>query len=143
MRVSEVMTKSPECIAPNATVQEAAGRMKSLDVGSLPVCDNDRLVGVITDRDIALRSVAEGHDPRADPVRDTMTPGIVYCYDDQDASEAAKLMSEKQIRRLPVLDRNKRLVGIVSLGDLAVEARDDNMTGDALKHISEPSDPWR
>jgi CBS domain-containing protein len=143
MRVSEVMTKAPECIAPNATVQEAAGRMKSLDVGSLPVCDDDRLIGVITDRDIALRSVAEGHDPRTDPVRDTMTPGITYCFEDQDASEAAKLMSEKQIRRLPVLDRNKRLVGIVSLGDLAVEARDDKMTGDALKHISEPSDPWR
>jgi CBS domain-containing protein len=143
MRVSEVMTKSPECIAPNATVQEAAGRMKSLDVGSLPVCDDDRLVGVITDRDIALRSVAEGHDPRADPVRETMTPGIIYCFDDQDAAEAAKMMSEKQIRRLPVLDRNKRLVGIVSLGDLAVEAHDDKMTGDALKHISEPSDPWR
>jgi len=143
MRVSEVMTRSPECIRPTATVHEAAGRMKTLDVGSLPVCDNDQLIGLITDRDIALRSVAEGQDPRSDPVRDTMTPGIVYCFEDQDASEAAKLMSEKQIRRLPVLDRNKRLVGIVSLGDLAVEARDEKIAGDALKDISEPSDPSR
>jgi CBS domain-containing protein len=143
MRVSDVMTRSPECVAPDATVRDAAGRMKTLDVGALPVCDNDRLVGVITDRDIAVRSVADGHDPTADHVRDAMTPGIIYCFEDQDASEAAKLMAEKQVRRLPVLDRNKRLVGIVSLGDLAVETRDERMTGDALKHISEPSDPWR
>ena len=143
MRISEVMTRSPECIAPTATVQEAASRMRTLDVGALPVCDNDRLVGVITDRDIAVRSVAAGHDPRTDPVRETMTPGIVYCFEDQDASEAAKLMSEKQIRRLPVLNRDKRLVGIVSLGDLAVDTRDEKLTGETLKEISEPSDPWR
>jgi CBS domain-containing protein len=143
VKVSEVMTARPECIAPTATVQEAAGRMKSLDVGSLPVCDNDRLVGVITDRDIALRSAAAGHDPTRDHVRDTMSPGIIYCFDDQDAKEAAEIMGEKQIRRLPVLDRNKRLVGIVSLGDLAVETRDDKMSGDALKHISEHTDGWR
>ena len=143
MTVREVMTTRPECIAPTATVQEAASRMKSLDVGSLPVCDNDRLVGVITDRDIALRSVAEGHDPSRDNVREAMSPGIIYCFDDQDAREAAELMGEKQIRRLPVLDRNKQLVGIVSLGDLAVEGRDDRMSGDALKHISETHDGWR
>jgi CBS domain-containing protein len=143
MKVKEVMTGRPECIAPTATVQEAAARMRSLDVGSLPVCDNDRLVGVITDRDIAVRSVAEGHDPTRDHVRETMSPGIIYCFDDQDAKEAADLMGEKQVRRLPVLDRNKQLVGIVSLGDLAVEARDDRMSGDALKHISETNDGWR
>jgi len=143
MRVSEVMTRTPECIAPTATVHDAAGRMKKLDVGSLPVCDNDRLVGLITDRDIALRSVASGRDPRTDPVRDVMTAGIIYCFEDQDASEAAQLMSEKQIRRLPVLDRDKRLVGIVSLGDLATEARDEKVAGDALKEISEPGRPSR
>jgi CBS domain-containing protein len=143
MKVRDVMTERPECIAPTATIQEAAARMKNLDVGSIPVCDNDRLVGVITDRDIALRSVAEGHDPTRDHVRETMSPGIIYCFDDQEAAEAAEIMGEKQVRRLPVLNRNKRLVGIVSLGDLAVETRDDRMSGDALKHISEQGDGWR
>jgi CBS domain-containing protein len=143
MKVRELMTERPECIAPTATIQEAAARMKNLDVGSLPVCDNDRLVGVITDRDIALRSVAEGHDPTRDHVRETMSPGIIYCFEDQEAAEAAELMGDKQVRRLPVLDRNKRLVGIVSLGDLAVETRDDRMSGDALKQISEHGNGWR
>src|SRR5947209_4852317 len=110
MRVSQVMTRNAECIRPDATVQEAAGRMKKLDVGSLPVCDNDRLVGLITDRDIAVRSAAEGHDPRSDRVDKNMTPGIIYCFEDEDAEEAAKRMREKQIRRLPVLNRDKRMV---------------------------------
>ena len=129
MKVHNVMTKGAVCTRPDATLQEAAGQMKKLDVGALPVCDNDRLVGVITDRDIAVRSVADGHDPTADHVRDAMTPGIVYCFEDQDASEAAKLMAEKQVRRLPVLDRNKRLVGIVSLGDLAVDRDGSSVLG--------------
>jgi len=138
MRVSQVMTRNAECIRPDATVQEAAGRMKTLDIGSLPVCDNDRLVGVITDRDIAVRSVADGRDPRADRVQGTMTPDLVYCFEDEDAEDAAKKMREKQIRRLPVLNRDKRLVGIVSLGDLAVETHDENLAGRTLEDISEP-----
>jgi len=138
MRVSQVMTRDAECIRPDATVQEAAGRMKTLDIGSLPVCDNDRLVGVITDRDIAVRSVADGRDPRADPVRGTMTPDLVYCFEDEDTEDAARKMREKQIRRLPVLNRDKRLVGIVSLGDLAVEAHDEKLSGRTLEDISEP-----
>jgi len=139
MRVSQVMTRNAECINPDASVQEAAKRMKSLDVGALPVCDNDRLVGVITDRDIAVRSVAEGRDPRADRVQATMTPELVYCFEDEDAADAARRMQEKQVRRLPVLNRDKRLVGIVSLGDLAVEARDDKLSGETLERVSEPA----
>ena len=140
MRVYEVMTKSAECIEPEATIQDAAGRMRDLDVGSLPVCDDDRIVGYVTDRDIAVRSVAEGHDPRAEQVRDIMTSGVTYCYDDQDIREAADLMRENQVRRLPVLNRsNKRLVGIVSLGDLATQGGDNRMTGRALEGISEPA----
>jgi CBS domain-containing protein len=138
MRVSQVMTRNAECIAPDATLQDAAGKMKNLDIGSLPVCDSDRLVGVITDRDIAVRSSAEGHDPTRDRVRDTMTPGIVYCFEDQDAEEAARLMRDKQIRRLPVLNRDKRLIGIVSLGDLAVEAHNDKLAGRTLEDVSKP-----
>jgi len=139
MRVSQVMTRNAECIKPDASVQEAAKRMKSLDVGALPVCDNDRLVGVITDRDIAVRSAAEGRDPKADRVQATMTPELVYCFEDEDAADAARRMQEKQIRRLPVLNRDKRLVGIVSLGDLAVEARDDKLSGETLERVSEPA----
>jgi CBS domain-containing protein len=143
MRVSEVMTKKPECVLADATLQEAAGKMKELNVGALPVCDNDRLAGMITDRDIATRSSAAGHDPTARHVRDAMTPEVVYCFEDQDVSEAARLMGDKQIRRLPVLNRDKRLVGIVSLGDLAVETRDKKPAGEALKDISEPAEPRR
>jgi CBS domain-containing protein len=143
MRVNEVMTKRAECIPPHATLQEAADRMKKLDVGSLPVCDNNRLVGMITDRDIAVRSVSDGFDPRTDLVREVMTPEVVYCFEDQDVTEAAKLMKEKQIRRLAVLNRQKRLTGIVSLGDLAVEAGNEQLAGETLEGISEPSSPQR
>lgn len=140
MRVYEVMTKKAECVAPDATLQDAAGRMRDLDVGSLPVCDKDRIVGMVTDRDIAIRSVAEGHDPRTEHVRDVMTHGITYVFEDQDVREAADLMRQKQIRRLPVLNRDKRLVGIVALGDLAVQG-DDKLSGNTLEGISEPTQP--
>jgi CBS domain-containing protein len=141
MRVYEVMTKNAECIRPETTIRDAAGRMRDLDVGSLPVCDNDRIVGVLTDRDIAVRSVAEGHDPTADHVREIMTRGVTYCFEDQDIREAAEMMRDKQIRRLPVLNRQKRLVGIVSLGDLAVQGGDAKLSGRALEGISEPATP--
>ncbi|HEY8503403.1 MAG TPA: CBS domain-containing protein [Gemmataceae bacterium] len=143
MQVSDVMTRGVECIPPDATLQEAAALMKELDVGPLPVCDNDRLAGMLTDRDIVLRAVAEGRDPRQTRVRDAMTRDIVYCFEDQDVREAVRLMEERQIRRLAVLDRGKRLVGIVSLGDLAVRAGDDALSGQALEQISEPAMPRR
>src|SRR5688500_12159648 len=134
MQVSEVMTRSAECIRPDATLSEAAKLMRDLDVGPLPVCgDNERLVGMITDRDIVIRAMAEGHDPNQTRVESTMTPGVIYCFDDQDVSEAAELMMDRQIRRLVVLNRDKRLVGIVSLGDLAVETGDDLLVGNALE----------
>lgn len=139
MKVTDVMSENVECISPVASLQEAAGRMRSLGVGSLPVCENDRIIGMITDRDITLRSVAEGQDPKLDVVRDAMTPEIVYCFEDQDVSEAAQLMRDKQIRRLPVMNRNKRLVGIVSLGDIATESGAKQLAGDALEGISEPA----
>lgn len=143
MRISEVMTRGVECARPSATLQEVARRMKVLNVGVMPVCDNDRLVGMVTDRDITVRGTAEGCDPRETYVDDIMTPGIVYCFDDQLVSEATRMMEEKQIRRLPVLNRAKRLVGIVSLGDLAVETGDEELVGHALEEISEPAVPYR
>lgn len=143
MLIQEVMTPHAECTRPNASLQEVASRMRELNVGSLPVCDNDRLVGMITDRDITVRSVAEGHDPEADHVADVMTPGIKFCFEDQEVEEAAHLMNENQIRRLPVLNREKRLVGILSLGDIAVQAGDDKLVGETVEGVSEPSLPNR
>lgn len=139
MKARDVMTDHVECIAPDATLQGAAAKMKSMDVGSLPICDNDRLIGMITDRDITLRSVAGGQDPRQQHVRDVMSQDVIYCFDDQEVSEVGELMSKKQVRRLPVLNRDQRLVGIISLGDLAIQTGDDGLAGDALEAISEPS----
>jgi len=143
MQVSDVMTRNAECTRPEATLQEAAERMKALDVGSLPVCGDDHLVGVLTDRDITIRCVADGHDPRADRVRDVMTPQVYYCFEDDDVADAAELMREKQVRRLPVLNHDKRMVGIVALGDLAVENGNEQLAGHALEGISAPSSPVR
>jgi CBS domain-containing protein len=143
MQVSDVMTRNAECTRPEATLQEAAQRMKALDIGAVPVCDRDHLIGVLTDRDITVRSVADGHDPRSDHVRDVMTPEVYYCYEDNDVADAAELMRAKQVRRLPVLNQHKRLVGIVALGDLAVEAGSEELAGHALEGISAPSSPIR
>jgi CBS domain-containing protein len=143
MEIREVMTCNVECIRPDATLKEAAERMRQLDIGPLPVCGNDRLVGMLTDRDIVIRVIAEGRDPTTTQVSDAMSPGVFYCFEDQDVSEAAEMMREKQIRRLLVLNRDKRLVGIVSLGDLAVDTHDDQMAGHALEGISEPCEPRR
>ena len=104
----------------------------------LPVCDGDRLVGVITDRDITVRGVAQGCDPKTARVQEVMTPEVIYCFDDEDVKEAAKKMEEKQVRRLPVLNREKRLVGIVSLGDLAVRTGKEELAGEVLERVSKP-----
>jgi CBS domain-containing protein len=139
MQVNDVMTARLDCIAPEATLQAAAERMRALDLGAMPVCDRERLWGMITDRDIVVRSVADGHDPVTDHVCDIMTLELVYCYDDQDLNEVAELMREKQVRRLPVLNRENRLVGIVSLGDLALDTGDEQLAGHVLVGISEPA----
>jgi CBS domain-containing protein len=144
MQVKEVMTRHVKCTHPDATLQEAAQKMKELDVGLLPVCGTtDRLVGMLSDRDITVRAVAEGQDPWTDMVRDVMTPNVIYCFEDQDVSEAAQLMKENQVRRVVVLNRDKRLVGIVSLGDLAVDTGDEHLAGSALEAVSEPAFPGR
>lgn len=139
MKVCDIMTPDVQCTRPDATLHQAAEKMKVLDVGSLPVCYEDRLVGMVTDRDIVVGSIAEGHDPDTDHVGDVMTSELVYCFEDQDIRETARAMKEKQIRRLPVLSRGKRLVGIVSLGDLARSTIGDQLAEEALEGISEPS----
>lgn len=135
MQIKEVMTSTVEFIHPDITLSDAAGRMRNLNVGALPVGENDRLVGMLTDRDIAVRAVAEGRDPKNTKVRDTMTSDVVYCFENQDLSEAAKIMADKHVRRLVVLNKDKRLTGICSLGDLAVSG-DQKLSGDVLRKIS-------
>jgi len=144
MRVSEVMTRGVECVRPGDTIVRAAERMKELNVGAMPVCgDNDRLVGMITDRDITVRSTAGGCDPCISCVGDVMTPEVVYCFDDDHISVAARKMEEEQVRRLVVLNRDRRLVGIVSLGDLAVKSGQEDLSQEALERVSEPAQPRR
>src|SRR5438093_1051691 len=127
MQLKDIMTRDVEVIHPEATVQEAAEKMQKLDVGPLPVCDGKRLVGILTDRDITVRSVARGDNPMLAKVGKAMTPDIIFCYEDDDVQKAAQVMKDKQIRRLPVLNRNKELVGIVSLGDLADDTGDERL----------------
>jgi CBS domain-containing protein len=135
------MTAKVENIAADATLMQAAAKMKLLNIGAIPVRENDRLVGMITDRDIAVRAVAEGRDPKKMPVREAMSRDICFWYEDQSVESAAKLMKEKQIRRLPVFDRSERAIGMVSLGDLAVRNHDDRLSGEVLKRVSKPSQP--
>src|SRR5687768_819517 len=139
MQLKDVMTRDVEVIQPDATLQQAAEKMEELDVGPLPVCDGNRLVGMLTDRDITVRATSMGQDPNATRVRDVMTRDVVYCFEDQDVREAARVMEAKQIRRLVVLDQDKRLVGIVSLGDLAVDTGDERLSGEILERVSEPA----
>ena len=113
--------------------------MKALDVGMLPICENERLIGTITDRDITIRAVAEGFDPKTTRVKQAMSREIIYCFDDQNIEEAAETMERSQIRRLPVLDRTKHLVGIVSLGDLASRTTEADLVGRVLARVSEPT----
>jgi CBS domain-containing protein len=117
MQVKEVMNRKIDVIRPDTTLEEAAEKMQALKVGILPVCDGDRLVGMLSDKDVNLRAV--GDDPNRTHARDAMTADLVYCFEDQDVEEAAKLMEKKQLRRLVVLTREKRLAGILSFGDLA------------------------
>lgn len=118
-QINEVMTRDVKVASPDQTIREAASIMAQSDIGSLPVGENDRLIGMLTDRDIALRAVAEGRDPET-PVRAVMTGAIRYCFDDEDVSDVAKNMADLGVRRLPVVDRDKRLVGIVSLANIAL-----------------------
>jgi CBS domain-containing protein len=140
MQVKEIMTSQVEVIHPEASLKEAAQKMSRLDIGPLPVCDGERLVGMLTDRDITVRATAQGWDPNTTRVREVMTPAVVCCFEDQEVRTAAQVMDVRQIRRVPVLSRDKRLVGIVSLGDLAVETGDQQLAGKTLERVSEPAE---
>lgn len=143
MQLRDIMTRDVDVVRPEAPIREAAMKMRALDVGPIPVCDGERLIGMLTDRDITVRAVAEGRDPNATAVRDVMTPEVAFCFEDQDVEQAATLMEQRQIRRLPILNQQKRLVGIVSLGDLALGTRDPERVGQTLEEVSAPAEPKR
>ncbi|KLK90183.1 inosine-5-monophosphate dehydrogenase [Microvirga vignae] len=136
MRVAEVMTRDVRVARPDQSIQEAARMMADVDAGIMPVGEGDRLVGMITDRDIAVRAVAEGKGPQTQ-VREVMSPEVKYCFEDEDTDAVARNMAEIQVRRLPVVNRDKRLVGIVALGDLAV-MEGGRAAGEAVSGISQP-----
>jgi CBS domain-containing protein len=138
MKVQGCMSRDVKIAAPAQSIRDAAGMMGEIDCGFLPVGENDRLVGMITDRDIAIRAIAQGKGPDTQ-VREVMSKEVLYCYEDQDLAHVTKNMAEQQVRRLPVLNRDKRLVGIISLGDIALADGNAKRSGDALHAISEHS----
>jgi CBS domain-containing protein len=135
MKVADVMTTNVRLVTPNQTLREAAKMMLEADIGAVPVTENDRLVGMITDRDIAVRGVANGKGPSA-KVKAIMTEQVKYCFEDEDLDQISKNMASIQMRRLPVMNREKRLVGIVSLGDLATTNRPRGEAEQALHGVS-------
>jgi len=136
MRVSEAMTREVRVCTPGQSIREVAKIMEEIDAGSMPVGENDRLIGMITDRDIAIRAVGAGKGPDT-PVREIMSAEVLYCYDDEDIDHVAENMADNQVRRLPVVNREKRLVGIISIGDVA-QREDDETAGEAVKGVSKP-----
>ena len=135
MKVSECMTRDVSTISPDRTIRDAAKLMASKDVGCIPVGEDDKLVGMITDRDIAIRAVCEGRSPET-PIREIMTGELMYCFEDEDVNHVARNMGDIQVRRLPVMSRDKRLVGIIALGDIACGATSKRLVGEALSGIS-------
>jgi CBS domain-containing protein len=143
MQVFEVMTPDVVRVTPEVTLMDAARTMRHLDIGPLPVCDGDRLLGMVTDRDITVRATAEGRDPCQTAVSEVMTTEVVCCHEDDDIREAAKLMQDAQLRRLLVVDDDGQLVGIVSLGDLALQTGDEKLSAQTLERVSEPAETER
>ena len=137
-QLKDLMSRDVKVVGPDVTIADAARMMRDGDFGMLPVSDNDRMIGTISDRDIAIRAVAEGKGADT-KVRDVMSEGIAWAYEDDSVEKAATLMSERQVRRLPVVDRDKRLIGIVALGDFAVERSQIQPAAQALSEISKPS----
>lgn len=135
MHVKEVMNSEARLVNPSTTIKEAAAKMEQDRVGFLPVGENDRLQGTVTDRDIVVRAISKGKDPQDTSIREIMTEELVYCTEDQDVDEVARTMGEKQVRRLPVIDSDKRLVGVVTIGDMAQHLSKDN-AGKVLEQVT-------
>lgn len=138
MQLKQIMTRNVETIRPNATLEQAAGMMASFDVGLLPVCEGAKLIGTITDRDITVRATARGLDPKKTPVLSAMTEVAVCDFDEQDVRDGARMMMDNRIRRLLLLDGDKKLSGIVSLADIATSMEDRGLKAKVLERVSEP-----
>ena len=141
MKAKDIMTRKPKCVTPDTSVREAARLMKEEDVGVLPVVErdgSDRLIGIVTDRDIAIRHVAEGHDSSSCPVREAMTSSVRTAREDDDVESVMDLMGKEQVRRIPVVDERGSLVGIVAQADIVREARDDKKAERTIEKISDP-----
>ena len=136
MKVREVMHKGVEWVEPGTSVKELAKRMREHDVGAIPVGENDKLIGMVTDRDIVVRACAEGGAPEVVTARDVMTKGVVFCRDLEEVEDAVRIMEQKQIRRLPVIDENKRMVGMLALGDIS-HAVSHEVTGEVAAAVSD------
>jgi len=136
MKAKDLMSTNPEIISPQTTLKQAAEKMRDQDIGFLPVGENDRLVGAITDRDIVVRGIANGIEDVNASVKDVMTDEIRYCFENDELDKVADMMSKLQIRRLVVLNDNKRITGIISLGDVATKSQDSKLTGNVTKEIS-------
>ena len=143
MQVKEIMTCDVETIDSDIMIIQAANLMKQLDIGALPVWKEQRLIGMVTDRDIAIRAVAEGKDASETCVKDIMTPQVYYCFEEDDIHEAASLMEEKSIHRLLVLSEDNQPVGFLTLADFAVKCRDERLAWEILEKLSEPASPHR
>jgi len=137
-KLKEIMTPFVESILPEATVQDAAMKMKDLNVGAIPVCDEGALLGMVTDRDLVVRVLAEGRDHKEVTVNEAMSPDIVYCFEDDDTDKASKIMADRQIRRLPILSGEEKLVGIISLADLATRGSERQSSCEVLEQVSSP-----
>jgi CBS domain-containing protein len=141
MKVRDVMTRDVAVVHPSTTIEAAADLMRARDIGPLPVYDGERLIGMLTDRDITVRATAAGRSPATTLVSDVMTAEVFFVYDDQDVEDAARVMKQQQVRRVLVLDRNQRLVGIASMADLASDAGDAMLTGEVVNWVSERTEP--
>jgi CBS domain-containing protein len=136
MKVDEVMSRKVVTVPVDTTLGEAAELMREYDIGFLPVIASDVVVGVLTDRDIVIRSLSAGNNPHLTPVRDIMTSEVIWCYDDDVLTDAADILADNHIRRILVLDRNRKLVGLLSLDDLAAKMSSDRLLGDVLRHVT-------
>ena len=135
MKVKDMMHRGAEFVAPNATLQQIAKKMRDFDVGAIPVCDKGKPVGIVTDRDITIRALANGKDASKVEAKDVMSRNVVFCRDSEEAEDAIRIMEDNQIRRLPVLDEGQKLVGMVSLGDIS-HALSREMTGEVTRAVS-------
>ncbi len=138
IQAKDIMSKKPECLSPNATLQAAAEKMRAHDYGFIPIGEKDRLIGVVTDRDIVIRAVAQGKDSDKTKLKDVMTKGIYYCFENDSIETVVQMMEKLQIRRLVVLNEAKRMTGVISLGDIVTKCKNSKLSGELADAVSHP-----